>query len=277
MKGTLLAALTLATIISGTLGVLSKHPETQTVAEGSTATFTCELRNCSVCFVHWTAIDTETGLHVSVNPQVVTEDNCITSTISILAVNNTVVQCEEYNRFARPKRERRHYSMVALLRVTEEQGRANHKRSAQPEKLTSDTERMNSTISSVVLLLSIATGALGVFIEHPQTQTAVEGSITDFNCTVKACSGCIVIWKIQRFEIGAEVYQPHSTVPKYVGHGLMLSTLHLVAVHSSAVQCERYNRYTRKSHFSEFAFLHVITSQDSLSGSGESQPVANSD
>ena len=128
MKGTLLAALTLATIISGTLGmttftlfhvsvimtvlstaagVLSKHPETQTVAEGCTANFTCELRNCSVCFVHWTAIDTETGLHVSVNPHVVAEDNHLTSTISILAVNNTVVQCEEYNRFATPKRERR--------------------------------------------------------------------------------------------------------------------------------------------------------------------------
>ncbi|CAI8043152.1 hypothetical protein GBAR_LOCUS23942 [Geodia barretti] len=120
MKGTLLAALTLATIISGTLGVLSKHPETQTVAEGSTATFTCELKNCPVCFVHWTAIDTETGLNVSVNRHVVAENNHITSTISILAVNNTVVQCVENNRLARPKRERLHYSTLALLLVEKE-------------------------------------------------------------------------------------------------------------------------------------------------------------
>ena len=108
--------------VSTATGVLSKHPESQTVAEGSTATFTCELKNCPVCFVHWTAIDTETGLPVSVNPQVVAEDR-LTSTISILEVNNAVVQCEEHNRFATPKRERRHYSMVALLHVTEEQGR----------------------------------------------------------------------------------------------------------------------------------------------------------
>ena len=143
MKGILLAALTLATIISGTLGmttftlfhvsvimtvlstaagVLSKHPETQTVAEGSTATFTCELKNCpcSVCLVHWTAIDTETGLNVSVNRHVVAENNHITSTISILAVNNTVVQCVENNRLARPKRERLHYSTLALLLVEKE-------------------------------------------------------------------------------------------------------------------------------------------------------------
>ena len=101
----------------------------------------------------------------------------------------------------------------------------------------------------------------GVFLQHPQTQTAVEGSVTDFNCTVKACSDCKVIWRIQRFEIGAEVYRSHSAIPKYVGHGLMLSTLHLVAVRSSGVQCERYNLHKGKSHFSKFAFLHVITSQ----------------
>ena len=144
IKGIVLAALTLATIITGTLGkttltllhvsvtmtvfstaagFLSKHPQSQTVAEGSTASFICELKDCVNCPLHWTAIDTETGLHVSVNPHVVAEDNHLTSTISILAVNNTVVQCEEYNRFATPKRERRHYSKVAVLGVTEEQGR----------------------------------------------------------------------------------------------------------------------------------------------------------
>ena len=111
------------TVLSTDAGFLSKHPQSQTVAEGSTANFTCELKNCVNCHVLWTAVDTETGLHVSVYPQVVTEDNRLTSTISILAVNNTVVQCEEYNRFATPKRERRHYSKVALLRVIEEQGR----------------------------------------------------------------------------------------------------------------------------------------------------------
>ena len=103
------------TVLSTAAGFLSKHPESQTVAEGSTARFTCELKNCPVCFVHWTAIDTETGLHVSVNPHVVTEDSRLTSTISILAVNNTVVQCVENNRLARPKRERLHYSTLALL------------------------------------------------------------------------------------------------------------------------------------------------------------------
>ena len=101
----------------------------------------------------------------------------------------------------------------------------------------------------------------GVFLQHPQTQTAVEGSVTDFNCTMKTCPDCIVIWKIQRFEISDEEYQSHNVITNGVGRGLMLSTLHLVAVHSSAVQCERYNRHTTKSHFSEFAFLHVITSQ----------------
>ena len=35
----------------------------------------------------------------------------------------------------------------------------------------------------------------------------------------------------------------------------------MLAVHSSAVQCERYNPHTEMSHLSEFAFLHVITSQ----------------
>ena len=108
------------TVLSTAAGFLSKHPQSQTVAEGSTANFTCELKGCVKCPVHWTAVDTQTGLHVSVYPQVVTR---LTSTISILAVNNTVVQCEEYNRFATPKRERRHYSKVALLRVIEEQGR----------------------------------------------------------------------------------------------------------------------------------------------------------
>ena len=101
----------------------------------------------------------------------------------------------------------------------------------------------------------------GVFIKHPQTHTAVEGSTTDFNCTMKACSDCIVIWRIQRFEIGAEEYRSHNVITEYVGHGIKLSTLHMVAVRSSGVQCERYNPHTKKSHFSEFAFLHVITSQ----------------
>ena len=50
------------TVLSTAAGFLSKHPESQTVAEGSTASFTCELKNSPVCFVHWTAIDTETGL-----------------------------------------------------------------------------------------------------------------------------------------------------------------------------------------------------------------------
>ena len=101
----------------------------------------------------------------------------------------------------------------------------------------------------------------GVFIQHPRTQTAVEGSTTDFNCTMKACSDCKVIWRIQRFEIGAKVYRPHTFITKYVGHGSKFSKLHMLAVHSSAVQCERYNPHTEMSHLSEFAFLHVITSQ----------------
>ncbi|CAI7995538.1 hypothetical protein GBAR_LOCUS1710, partial [Geodia barretti] len=121
MKGVLLAALTLATIITGTLGFLSKHPQSQTVAQGSTANFTCELKNCVTCLVHWTAIDTETGLHVSGDLiRVVADANRITSTISILAVNNTVVQCVENNRLARQRRERLHYSTLALLLVEKE-------------------------------------------------------------------------------------------------------------------------------------------------------------
>ena len=108
------------TVLSTDAGVLSKHPQSQTVEEGSTANFTCELKNCVDCPVDWTAVDTETGLHVSVYQQVVTDGNRLTSTISILAVNNTVVQCEEYNRLARQKRERLHYSTLALLLVEKE-------------------------------------------------------------------------------------------------------------------------------------------------------------
>ena len=69
----------------------------------------------ATCLVHWTAIDTETGLHVSGDIHVVADDNRMTSTISILAVNNTVVQCVENNRLARKRRERLHYSTLALL------------------------------------------------------------------------------------------------------------------------------------------------------------------
>ena len=109
------------TVLSTAAGFLSKHPQSQTVAQGSTANFTCELKNCVTCLVHWTAIDTETGLHVSGDLiRVVADANRITSTISILAVNNTVVQCVENNRLARQRRERLHYSTLALLLVEKE-------------------------------------------------------------------------------------------------------------------------------------------------------------
>ena len=92
--------------------------------EGSTAEFTCVIKNCDSCFIRWEAFDTETGEPVSgmTQPRVVAEGNCVTSTISIVAVNNAVVQCEENNRFAKTKRERYHYSKMALL-IVEKEGR----------------------------------------------------------------------------------------------------------------------------------------------------------
>ena len=98
-------------------GVLRTHPTSQKAVEGSTAQFKCVIKNCPSCLVHWTATDIETNQPLNTTREVTEEGKFLTSTLSIVAVRTTVVQCEEYNRFAERKSERVHYSKYAVLLV----------------------------------------------------------------------------------------------------------------------------------------------------------------
>ena len=105
-----------------------------------------------------------------------------------------------------------------------------------------------------------------MFIQHPETKyNVVEGSTANFTCKAKSCNDCRVKWIVHEVETGTIFHPPPGNIDnRDGGHNTKLSTLHIEAVESSVVQCERYNPNTKKRHYSKFAFLHVKKSQGKL-------------
>ena len=104
-----------------------------------------------------------------------------------------------------------------------------------------------------------------MFVKHPETGAAVyEGSMKEFICKVKACYPCSYRWLAQELHPGAKLYHPQNYKTEDVGQGFKRSTLHMLAVNSTVVQCERRNKITGKRYYSKFAFLHVIKSQQGM-------------
>ena len=104
------------------------HPESDTVERGNTATFRCQIKNCDECIIRWRIQDIQTREWVSVIAEdVVTvpdpdRDDRLTSTLSIVATNSSVVQCQEFNDGAIKRIDRNRYSKYAILYVPEDTG-----------------------------------------------------------------------------------------------------------------------------------------------------------
>ena len=104
-----------------------------------------------------------------------------------------------------------------------------------------------------------------MFIQHPETKyNVVEGSTASFTCKAKSCEDCTMNWIVHEVETGTIVHSGNIN-DRDGRHNTKLSTLHIEAVESSVVQCERYNPHTNKRHYSKFAFLYVKKSQGKLS------------
>ncbi|CAI8043155.1 hypothetical protein GBAR_LOCUS23944, partial [Geodia barretti] len=126
MYSTLSTIVILATVLAGAFGIIKTHPQSQNTTEGSTATFTCKIRDCDHCSVIWRVHNLETFERFNPRAEDFQNDDHgngrTTSTLSITADSSSVVQCVEHNPSATRRIEKNSYSQYALLRVLKSEG-----------------------------------------------------------------------------------------------------------------------------------------------------------
>ena len=107
-------------------GIIKTHPQSKNGTEGSTATFTCKIRDCEHCSVIWRVHNLETFERFDPREEDIQSDDHgsrTTSTLSITTASCSVVQCVEHNPSATRRIEKNSYSQYALLRLLKSEGK----------------------------------------------------------------------------------------------------------------------------------------------------------